>query len=528
MSELTGTVTLARFTLRRDRVRILVWILAIFLLVYVGAASTKGVFKTQADLDEAARVSQDSPAAIAFNGPAQALDTMGGQIAFQIGASTLAVVGLMTLLLTSRWTRGEEESGRLELVRSMPVGRHAPMVAALAVVGGVDVVLGALVTAALLSLDLPASGSIAMGLSFVAVGFAFAGITAVTTQVSENNRVAGGLAGAVLGAAFVLRAVGDIGNGALSWLSPIGWSQKIRPYAGEAWWALAVPVAATLALGVLAARLAARRDFGGGLVAPRPGPRSASPGLGTPVGLALRLDRGTVLWWSIGIAVMGAAYGSLAKTVENYISDNEALKDLIARSGAASLTDAFLGTSMLILALIGGGYAVQSVLRPRSEESALRAEALLATRLPRARWLASHLAVTAAGSAVVLLAGALTTGIAAAIAVGDVGLLPRVVAGGVAYIPATWVVLGLGVALYGFVPRAAVALWGVLTACFVIGFFKELFKLPQWVADLSPFEHTPLMPAAGFDAVPLLLLLAFAAVLTAAGFAAFRRRDVSA
>jgi polyether ionophore transport system permease protein len=135
VSSFTGTADLTRFALRRDRVRIAVWVIAIVVLVIITAASTKSLFPTQADLDQAAAASQDNPAALAFNGPAVALNTMGGQIAFQVGAVGLTVVGLMSLLMVGRLTRGEEESGRLELIRSMAVGRHAPLAAAVIVVG---------------------------------------------------------------------------------------------------------------------------------------------------------------------------------------------------------------------------------------------------------------------------------------------------------------------------------------------------------------------------------------------------------
>ena len=125
--------------------RILVWVLAIVALVVVTASSTKGLYPTQADLDQAAAASEGNPAALAFNGPAQALDTLGGQVAFQVGAVGLTVVALMSVLMITRLTRGEEDSGRLELIRSLPVGRHAPLAAALVVVAAMSVVIGALV-----------------------------------------------------------------------------------------------------------------------------------------------------------------------------------------------------------------------------------------------------------------------------------------------------------------------------------------------------------------------------------------------
>jgi ABC-2 type transport system permease protein len=527
MGGFTGTGILARFALRHDRVRILVWIASLVLLVLVTAASTKGLYPTQADLDKAAAVSQGNSAAIAFNGPPVGLDTLGGQVAFQVGAFGLTMVGLMTLLMTSRLTRGEEEGGQVELIRSMPVGRYAPTAAAAVVVVGLNVAVAALATAVLLSQGLPVAGSLALGASFLAIGLVFVAITAVTAQVTDNARVTSGLAGAVLGAAFVVRAAGDVGGGTWSWLSPIGWAQKVRPYAGEAWWTLAVPLLVGGALLTLAVALASRRDFGGGLVPPRPGPATADPALGRPLGLTIRLLRATAFWWTFGLLVTGIVYGSIAKTVGDFVNDNDAIKDFIARSGAGDIVDAYLSTTVLILALVGAGYAVQASLRARSEETALRTEHVLATGVSRDRWLGSHLIVAVGGSALVLAAGGLGVGVTYGIAVGDVGQVPRLVAAALAYLPAVWVLVGLTAAIYGVAPRWSPLAWAVVTLCFVIGFFRQLLDLPQWMADVSPFEHTPLVPAARLDLVPLVVLAGLAAVLTTVGLAGFRHRDLS-
>ncbi|PQM48631.1 hypothetical protein C1Y40_01153 [Mycobacterium talmoniae] len=101
----------------------------------------------------------------------------------------------------------------------------------------------------------------------------------MAAQLSPSARVARGTAFSVLGAAFTLRAVGDAGSGTLSWLSPLGWSLQVRPYAGERWWVLVLHVATATVLTALAYRLLARRDVGAGLIAERPGPARATPAL---------------------------------------------------------------------------------------------------------------------------------------------------------------------------------------------------------------------------------------------------------
>ncbi|MFI5052755.1 MAG: ABC transporter permease [Acidimicrobiia bacterium] len=525
-SELTGTASLTRFVLRRDWLRILIWIAAIVVLVVATVVSLRGLYPTRADLLVAAKASEGNAAAIAFNGPAQALDTLGGQVAFQTGAFGLVVVGLMSLMMIGRLTRGEEEAGRLELLRSLPIGPHAPTAAALITVAGMDVIVGVLVTLTLLSQNLPAAGSVAFGMSFTLVGLLFAAVAMVAAQVSANTRVAYGIAGGVLGAAFVLRAVGDIGDGTISWLSPIGWAQKTRPFAGEQWWPFLVIVAFTAALVLVAGVLSRRRDLGGGLAAPRRGRAHATPGLGRPVGLALRLQRGALVGWSVGLLLTGVAYGSIADSVNDFVKDNKTLTDLIAARGGANLADAYLAMSFRILAIAAAGFAIQSALRIRSEETGLHAEQILATAVSRTRWAASHLTMAFGGTVIVLAVTGLSVGVSDAAVTGDVDVVTKSLGAALAYAPAIWLLAALTVALVGLAPRAVGLSWGLLAVCFVIGMFGQLLELPQWVSDVSPFQHVPQLPAADLTLAPLLVLTAIAAVLTVAGLVGLRRRDI--
>jgi ABC-2 type transport system permease protein len=427
---------------------------------------------------------------------------MGGQVAFQVGAFGLTMVGLMSLLLMSRLTRGEEESGRLELIRSMPVGRHATLAASVIVVAALDVLAGALTTASLIATDLPVTGSVILGASFTALGFLFVGLTALTAQLTENSRVASGLAGAVLGAAYALRAVGDAGSGTLSWLSPIGLAQKSRPYGGDVWWPLVLCVLIGVAFLAAGVALATRRDFGSGLVPPRAGPAHAAPSLGTEVGLAVRLHRATVGWWAVGVVVLAVTCGSLASTIQDF------------------------ATSLLLLSLLPAGAAVQMLVRARSEETAGRAEAILATRSSRWRWYGGHLAVAFAGSSLALVLGGFGVGASAAPVLHDTGEIARLTLASLAYLPALWVVIGLTVAVFGLAPRATNAMWGVWSFCLVLAFFGTLIDVPGAVRALSPFEHVPLVPASDATALPLVLMLVVAGACTIAGGIGLRRRDI--
>jgi len=526
VTSLTSTVALTRLILRRDRIRILVWIASIVLLVALTVAGIKGLFPTQADLDQTAAATQHNAAAIAFNGPAQGLNTVGGQVAFQFGAGGMVLVALMSLLMVGRLTRGEEEAGRLELLRSLPVGAHAPTIAAALTVAGMNVAVGLLSTLVLLGEGLPATGSVVFGASFTLVGLFFSGVALMAAQITENTRVVYGGTGVVLGAAYVLRAVGDIGDGTVSWFSPIGWVQKARPYAGERWWPLLLPVLATAILVLVASALAARRDLGAGLVPPRPGSASAAPSLGNPFGLAFRLQRGTLIGWAAGVVVAGLAYGWIGPTVDSFIGQNKALAEVLARVGGASLTDSYFSTSFLMMALLGTGFAIQSALRLRSEETSMRAEPVLATPVSRWLWAASHLIVAVLGSVMLLGLAGLSAGVAYGLAGGGLHNVARLAGAALVYSPPMWLMVGLTFALVGLVPRAAGVSWAVLAACVVVGFLGAVLHLPSWLQQLSPFERVPALPGASLTVQPLVVMSAIAAALILVGLLGLRRRDI--
>ena len=526
LESLAGTVALVRLIVRRTRLWMAVWVASIALLALLAAVGVEALFPTQASIDLAAAASQHNAAVIAFNGPAQGLDTLGGEVVFQVGAFSMVVVALMSLLTVGRLTRGEEEAGRLELVRSLPVGINAPTVAALLTVASMNVAVAALTFAALVATGLPVTGSLVLGASFAAVGLFFAGAALVAAQITENTRVVYGSGVALVGLAYLLRAVGDIGDGALSWLSPIGVAQKARPFADERWWPLLLLLAAAAALTVVALRLAVKRDHGGGLVAPGPGPHSAAPTLGHPLGLALRLQRGALIGWGAGVLVVGIAYGWIAPTIDSFVASNPELAQLMANAGAGSLTDTYFATSLRVMALVASGFAIQSALRPRAEESALRAEAVLATSVSRWRWASSHLAIALTGSVALLVVAGLATGVSYAMAGGPPSSVPRLLLAAIVYAPAMWLIIGLVVLLFGFAPRWVDATWAVLAVCFVIGLLGDILRLPDWALQLSPFQHIPALPAASFDAASLAVMTALSGVLVLGGLLGLGRRDI--
>ncbi|MCI0543245.1 MAG: ABC transporter permease [Actinobacteria bacterium] len=529
MNALVGTTRLARLVLRRDRFRLTVWVAVLALLPVATASALASLFPTVADRESLAVTVASSPALVAFLGPLY--DTSVGALTlWRVGTLAATLAGLMAVLTVVRHTRDEEETGRRELLGATVLGRSAPLAAAMIVVTGAGVVIGAVAAAGLMSIGETAAGSVAYGLGTVGVVMAFAAIGAWSAQLTESATSARGIAVGVVAGVWLLRVAGDGGEAAglgfLSWLSPVGWFARLRPFADEQWWVLLLWVGLTLVVGAVSFAVMARRDIGAGVLRPRPGPARGS--LGSPVGLAWRLHRGSALGWTLGLMMIGVVFGAVADAVGEMLSDSPQLAAFFeAIGGAEGVTDAYFSASVGLIALVAAAYSIRTVLRLRVEEESLRAEPILATGTTRTGWVASHLLFGVAVPAVMLLLAGVVSGVVFGLVTDDVATqATRVLGAAVIQLPAVWVMTGVALALFGVAPALVGVSWGLLVAFLLIAQLGEILQFPQWVMNLSPFTHIPLIPVEDLEILPLALLLALALILVATGLVGVRSRDI--
>ncbi|MFF0535758.1 ABC transporter permease [Streptomyces coelicoflavus] len=528
---LAGTGTLLRFALRRDRALIPVWVAVNALMVLSMPGTIEGLYGTAAERADLMRQMETNASLRALVGPVFD-DSLGALTAWRVGLYAGALAAVMSLLIVVRHTRDEEESGRQEVVASGMVGRRAPLTAALLAAAVANAVLALLVAVGLAGQG--AAGALALGLGVAGVGMLFATTAAIVAQLTESARLARGLTAAVLGGAFVLRAAGDSatdggtsqasgsggGSSVLTWVSPLGWLENLRAFAGERWWVLLLVAGAAVAQGVVAYALAGRRDLGMSFLPTRPGP--AAGRLGTAGALAWRLQRGSVLGWSIGFLLAGVVYGGMTEGAADLVGDNEQAREIIERMGGqAGVTDAFVSAMVGMLGLVAALYVVASVLRLSGEETSGRAEPVLAGAVGRLRWAAGHLVIAFGGAALIMLLAGL--GFAAGYGQ-DFG---AILGACLVQLPAVWVIGGTAVLLHGLLPRAAVAAWAVAGAVLLLGWVGPALDVPQSVLDVSPFGHLPKLPAGEMSWTPVLVLLLIAGALVAAGLAGLRRRDLT-
>lgn len=525
-----GTGALVRVALRVERVRLPVWLVAVAGLTAVSAASEADLFPTPESRAARAELMR-SPAAVALGGPGYGLDdyTIGAMVANELGAWVALALAVLSVLLVVRHLRGAEESGLLEVVRSTPVGRDAPVLAAVVVVTLADLAIGLALAAALAGTGLPAAGALAFGLGCALVGLTFGATAAVAAQLVRHARTASMLGLAAIGVGFVLRAAGDVrapeSGSVLSWLSPFGWSQATRAWVDERWWPLALPVLASAAAFGLAALLAERRDLGDGLLPERAGRAHASPRLTGIAAVTLRRLGGALTGWAAGVVAICALVGVLAREVVQFIEDEPALAAFFPE-GSGGAGEAALSRYLLVAVALAAAAGVQGVGAVRAEEVAGRAAHVLAGPVGRVRWLGAQLAVVLGAAAGMVLLGGLVMGVTAASTLDDPSLVGRLAGAALAQVPALWAVVGAAVLVLGFAPRAFGLAWAYLGYVALTAMLAGV--LPDGSDVASPLRYTPAMPADPVDWPAVGVLAALAAALLAGGVLAFRRRDLLA
>ena len=509
---------------RRDRIMIAVWYAVLLLMVFASAASTATLYASDADRVSAADAINSSPGLVALYGPILDVHSLGELAMTKMTVTYAVLVAMMLLFVVRRHTRLEEENGQAELVGGAAMTSVAPLRAALMFGVAVSVVLGLLAAALNTAAGLSVAGSLAFGASWAGVGIVATGITAVACQVSPSARTCATIATTAVLGLFILRAVGDTTAASwLSWLSPFGWNTQLRAYGDTRWWVLGLYLLTAAALGAVALALRQHRDLGAGLVEPRPGSAVGSPRLADAVALSLNVHGPMLLSWTVGVAVMGLVFGAITPSFDNF--DSEAMRELLERlGGVGALHDTLIAAVLVVGGVIVTCFAVAVITHGGADEHDGRTEQVLATATSRSRSLLATVLVAIGGATFLL--GVLGVTMAVGVGNGSTHSFGTIALSALAQAPAMWAVSALAVLCYAVRSRWAVLGWAIVVACTTLTLAGEMLRLPQWVLDLSPYSHTPLMPQEPFEVGPALLLSLVAAAVLLVAWRRYCTRDI--
>ncbi len=525
-----GMPMLLRFRLRQDRFKLLCWIGGLALFSIGVAYALDGLFPSAEERQALAQTLR-SPAMVAIIGPSDALNayTTGAMFAHRMMLFTALAVAIMNILIMNGHTRGDEEEGKVEMLRAASIGRLAVPGAALLemlLVNGLLALVHGIGLGATGIATMPFSSSLLYGAALGAVGLMFAAAAALFAQLSTSGRGTLTLSLALLGGCYVLRAMIDTRSPELSWFIPLSWSYLTDAYVLDRW----LPVMLALGLSVLlvlaALWLNSIRDVGAGFLPQRGGRIHARRSLLSPFGLTLRLQRTMLISWGIAMLVIGLVYGSVFGSVDEFMAGNASLERLLPPGSAGDLNAQFLSLLTVVLAVMGSIPALTSLFRLKSEENRGMLDNLWSRSVSRRHLFLLHCGFAAAVGVLALLlasAGLYGTQASSMDHPFTAGVIFRAV---LSYIPALLFVIGVGALLIGWLPHLTGLLWLYLAYCFISDYMGDLLKLPDGLKKLTIFSHVPKFPVDAWQWQPLLWITLIGVVLVAAGYAGYRRRDM--
>jgi polyether ionophore transport system permease protein len=525
----SATAALTRRAFRDARVRTIAYAYLFALVAYAQVVAYRGAYPTLPSRLAFARGFFDNKAVRLFYGEPHDLVTVSGYAAWRVGGTLAIFASIFGLLAAVRALRTEEDTGRMELVLAAVVGRRTAYLSSMAAIAAGIAILWLAELAGFLLGGLALGGSAYLALATASVAPVYAGIGALACQLAPTRRVALELGGAVVGLLFLLRLVADTvaGLGWLRWASPLGWAEELRPFTGARPLVLLLPVAASALAVALAARIAAGRDVGTGIISARERSEPRLSLLSSPSAQALRGERGSLLVWLGGAGVFAYILGVLAKSSSSAgISKN--LEHEVEKLGAGSIAtpSGYLGVTFIFFVLAVSLFACAQIGAARREEADQQLETLLALPVGRRRWLAGRLALASAGAVTISLAAGLLTWVGAESGGAGVSLGKMVVAGANC-LPVTLLFLGVAVLAYALVPRASGAIaYALVTVAFLWDLIGSLLGVPKWLVELTPFQHVGLVPAEPFRAGAAAIMLGIGALAALAALALFRRRDL--
>lgn len=475
-----------------------------------------------------------SPAIRVMFGNPVALDDPGGFTVWRTGTPIAVLVAVWALLTTIRITRGDEETGRWDMLLAgryrlgRLVGLH------LAVVIAATILIAAAVSTAMIMTGAAVAGSVLYGTALALIGAGVAAWAALAGQLIGDPRRAAVLGAAGIGASLLARMVAD-GVEQLAWLhwwTPFGLLGQLEPFAANRVAPLTILLAAVAAFTGMALAVTRRRDLGAGTVPVRDRHRRGPTLLRLTLlrslpRFAVRRSAGSVIAWGLGVWSYFLVIGLLASSVTTFLADNPMFAEMAAQAGFGTLTTVtgFMASLFALLAVPLGLYGASRVNMDAHDEQARRLTMVFAAPVSRRRRFLVELAVVGTGT-VILAAGAGVASWAGAVAVGT-EVSAAAVAGAVNVVPVAWLSLGAALLAFGWLPQAVIPI-GAIPAVggFLLQVLAESLRWPNWVLRLSPYEYLNAVPYENVDWAGTAGMTTLAVGFCLGGLVGLSRRDL--
>ncbi|KRN27997.1 export protein [Lactobacillus selangorensis] len=526
---------LLKIQLRRDWVKLLAWYLFICGMVLAVAYKFTDIYGTRKEI-LAITPTLKSKAVVAMFG---AFTLPNKPTTTQIFANEMLVFTailliIMNISLAVKNTRFEEDTGSLEMISALPVGRSSNLLSVLSELILINGLLGVSISVGLHfsgMVGTTSTGNWLLGLGLASCGLFFGVIALLCAEVANNASQATTLSYAVFGIAYLLRMMTDISHPRYTWWSLMGWLEKTQPYFKNNWLPLWLYLGSSLVLILIELQLNNVRDLNAGLLPERNGRATAPAWLRGVFSLQFRLNWRFALTWLIVLLLLGASYGSIFKTIGDILKSNPTMQQVFGQGAVNSANHTlrlnFLNLLNVVFAAASTIPALQLMLKLKRDESKGWLESLNATPTSRIKLFSSYL-VSGIIVGILAMLVAITGAYWANVAVlGKHALYwTTFMKGFDTYVPIILLMLGLGAVLVGWLPKWINLAWFYLGYGFISIYMDGLLKIPKWAKRLTPYGWTPKVPVKNVNWTQTWLFLAIAVFLIIIGIVGYQRRDL--
>ena len=310
-----------RSSVRGERTRLGVFTTIVALMAAAVVIGYRDTYPTQADRLRFSEAFQGNLALRLFYGIPRDLGSVGGYAEFRLVGLLSVLVAGWAVFAAVRALRGEEESGRWELMLSGAVSRRAANASVLAALLVEWLLMWfttsvMLVVVAVIPGDLSVGKAAALAFAILAPALLFGPVAALGCQILSTTRGAQAFGAGALALALLLRIAADTaGVGWLRWITPLGWAEELHPVTGARLPVFALLALAAVVVGLGTLIVAGRRDVGGGVWSWHREPRSRRTLLGSPTQAAIRDEIPMLLVWMGATGLFAALIGAFSKNI---------------------------------------------------------------------------------------------------------------------------------------------------------------------------------------------------------------------
>lgn len=523
-----GTKELLYLYIRRDRLRLLIWILLpVLMLIFhsitmVSLSAGKDIISFLNEFNEDVLIS-------AIHGPIMSLDLEGAILWRAVSPITL-FLGIGAILTVIRHTRTDEETGRTEFIRSFSVGQYANLTAAMLLVTLLILLSSMLMTIQMKVIGGDIKGTFIFGATIFFSGIFYGGIGLLACQLKNTSLGSRNIGTIFLGLGLLINILNNMGGGAtsLKLLSPVAWTRITTPFSGGNVLGLVYCFIISVIPAFLAYALSVKRDIGGAIFMDQTGPAVAKQSFNSPLALAWKTHKGMLMGWITTIVLVIGAFASISPSMSGSISS--AFEEIAGDNWMEGMTMdlLFLNIMIYILSIFVGLYSLLSMNNLKKEEIDGRNEIILDKKIKRKKYMFSFVLVSLFGSAIILITMGLIAGIVYSMTTNNFGSeFRQIFIMSVSKIPAVWILIGAFSMFYGLIPKLTDICW-VLWGSF--SFLEIAWEggIINWsIMQLSPFASSHYTIHVNNLSIRLLMgILIGSGILISIGIVGYQKRDI--